>query len=70
MARKIWRYTMSTSEQRLWLSDGMDGWCRAFEACVEDEAREGGSKKYVIYDRRGEVVVRSEVSPLPESQIY
>ncbi len=70
MARIIWRYTMSTSEQRLWRSDGTAGWCRAFEACVEDDAREQGSKKYVIYDRRGDVVAKSEVSPLPEPRVY
>lgn len=61
---------MSPSEQRLWKSDGMDGWCRAFEACVEDDAREEGSKKYIIYNRQGEVVARNEVAPLPESSTY
>ena len=70
MARKIWRYTMKASEQKLWSTDGMDGWCRAFEACVEDDARDQGSRKYIIYDRGGDVVAKSEVAPLPEPRTY
>ena len=65
MARKICRYTLKVQEQKLWLKEDMDGWKRAMEACVEDDARDQGSKKYIIYDRKGEILARNEVRPLP-----
>lgn len=68
MARKICRYTLKAQEQKRWETDGMQGWRRALEACVEDEAREQGSLKYVIYDRGGSVLVKDEVKALPEFQ--
>lgn len=69
MARKkIWRYTIKSSEKTLWESQDMKGWRKAFEACVEDDAREGGSKKYIILDRAGEVLAKNVVRPLPSSE--
>lgn len=69
MARTIWRYTLKPQEQQLWERDDMRGWCRAFEGCVEDEARELGLKTYIIYDRAGEVVAKDRVSELPPSNV-
>lgn len=66
MARKIWRYTLKTVEQKLWDREDMKGWCKALEGCVEDDAREQGLMKYVIYDRKGDVLAKADVSPLPE----
>jgi len=68
MARKIWRYSMTVQEQRLWNAEDMQGWREAFAACVEDEAREQGCKKFIIYDRSDTVVVKEEVSLLPEPE--
>jgi len=65
MARTVWRYTLKAKEQQLWDREDMRGWCRAFEGCVEDEAREMGLKTYIIYDRQGEVVAKDRVSELP-----
>ena len=69
MARKIWRYTMTRQEQNLWETDGMEGWREAFEACVEDDAREEGCRKYVLYDRGTDVVAKGEVTVLPEYDV-
>ena len=66
MALKICRYKMKMQEEKLWNQDEMDGWRKAFEACVEDEARDAGNKKYEIYDRAGEIVAKNIVRPLPE----
>lgn len=63
---KIWRYTMSTQEQRFWNMDGMQGWRQALEACVEDDAREQGSVKYEVLSRSNEVLAKGEVRRLPE----
>lgn len=69
MARKkIWRYTIKSSEKTLWEAQDMKGWRKAFEACVEDDAREEGSKKYIILDRAGEVLAKNVVRPLPSSE--
>lgn len=65
--RKIWRYTIKSSEMRLWESQDMKGWRKAFEACVEDDAREEGSMKYMILDRAGEVLAKNVVRPLPKT---
>ncbi|MFP4501657.1 MAG: hypothetical protein ACLFTT_11705 [Candidatus Hydrogenedentota bacterium] len=64
MKRKIWRYTMSYQEEVLWNQENMQGWRKAFEACVEDEARDKGCKKYVIYDSNEVILSRGEVSVL------
>lgn len=69
MAKRICRYTLKVKEQKLWNSEDMKGWRKAFEACVEDDARDQGSKKYIIYDHEGAVIVKKEVSPLPEPKV-
>lgn len=66
MGKTIWRYTLNPNEQKLWIRDDMKGWCKAFVGWVEDEAREQGLKKYVIYDRTGEVIAKNAVSQLVE----
>jgi len=68
MAQKIWRYTLTGQEQKLWLMEEMQGWRQALEACVEDEAREKGLKKYMIFDRAETLLVKGEVRKLPEPQ--
>ncbi len=70
MARTIWRYTLDSGEQELWEREDMRGWCRAFQGWVEDEAREQGRKKYIIYDIDGEVLARDVVNDLPESRTF
>ncbi len=67
MALKICRYKMKVQEEKLWNQDDMEGWRKAFEACVEDDARDAGNKKYVIYDRNGGIVAKNVVRPLPEN---
>jgi len=66
MGRTIWRYTLTSREQKLWDRDDMKGWCKALEGCVEDDAREQGMKKYIIQDTDGEVVIKSDVTILPD----
>jgi hypothetical protein len=68
MAKKIWRYTMSAQEQKLWDQEEMKGWREAMVACVEDEAREQGSKKFVVYDLNNTIVAKSEVRALPQPE--
>ena len=68
MAKKIWRYTLTEQEQKLWSMENMQGWREAMEACVEDEARDQGSKKYVIYDLENAIIAKNEVKKLPEPE--
>lgn len=68
MARTIWRYKMKPAEQKMWDAEGMEGWRKAFEGCVEDDARDQGMKKYMILDRKGQVVAKNAVKPLPQPQ--
>ncbi len=70
MARTIWRYTLEPQEQKLWDREDMRGWCRAFQGWVEDEAREQGLKKYIIYDGNGDILARDIVNELPESRTF
>jgi hypothetical protein len=65
MGKKIWRYTLSASEQKLWDTEEMQGWRTAMIGCVEDDAREEGSGKYVIYDRKENIVAKGDVTALP-----
>lgn len=65
MARKIWRHTLTPKEQKLWDREEMQGWRESMIACVEDEAREHGCKKYFVHDRNETVVAKDEVVPLP-----
>jgi hypothetical protein len=69
MSKKIHRYTLTEQEQRLWNMENMQGWREAMAACVEDEARDQGSTKYVIYDLANAVIVRSDVRRLPEPEV-
>ena len=68
MARKIWRYTMTHHEQTLWDNDEMKGWRDAMRACVEDDAREQGCNKYILYASSEEIVAKGEVTKLPEPE--
>jgi hypothetical protein len=52
---------MTKEEQKLWASEEMLGWRTAFEACVEDDARDDGCKKYLIYDSKEEIVAKGDV---------
>ncbi len=65
MKRKIWRYDMTRQEEQLWNQENMQGWRDALEGCVEDEAREQGCKKYVIYDSQETLLTKGDVSVLP-----
>lgn len=69
MAPKIWRYTLTVAEQKLWDMEEMAGWRTALEGCVEDDGREAGSKKYVVYDRAKKVIAKGEVKLLPEPEV-
>ncbi len=69
MSKKIWRYTLTEQEQRLWNMENMQGWREAMAACVEDDARDQGSTKYVIYNLENTVVARDEVRKLPEPEV-
>lgn len=68
MARTIWRYKLKVTEQKLWNNEEMAGWRKALEGCVEDDAREQGMKKYMILDRKGAVVAKNNVKPLPQPE--
>ncbi|HPO17418.1 MAG TPA: hypothetical protein PLI09_28555 [Candidatus Hydrogenedentes bacterium] len=64
MGQRIWRYTLSRNEQTLWETEEMKGWREAMQAYVEDEAREQGCKKYIMYGRRETVVAKGNVNKL------
>ncbi len=68
MAKTTFRYTLTVAEQKLWKREDMRGWARAFQGCVEDDARNNGLKKYVIYDISGDVLVSERVAPLPQAR--
>jgi hypothetical protein len=69
MARKVWRYTMTVKEQKLWDLEEMQGWRDSLVGCVEDDAREAGCKKFILYDRKEEVVAKGDVTALPEPEL-
>lgn len=69
MSKKIWRYTLSEQEMRLWSMENMQGWRDAMAACVEDEARDQGSGKYVIYDIGNNIIAKNDVKKLPEPEV-
>jgi len=56
---------MNRHEDRLWKQEEMQGWRKAFEACVEDDARDEGCDKYVIYDSKDALLTKGEVTKLP-----
>lgn len=66
MARRVLRYTLTRHEQSLWDTEEMKGWREAMQAYVEDEARERGCRKYVVYDRRDSIVAKGIVNRLQE----
>jgi len=65
MARTIFRHTLSVREQKLWDAENMQGWRHALERYVEDEARDQGFVKYIIYDRKEKILAKDEVKALP-----
>ena len=67
-ARKIFRHTLTKSEQELWDNEGLGGWREAMEAWVEDEGREEGCIKYVIQDAKKVALAKGEVRKLVELQ--
>lgn len=67
MARKIWRHTLSVQEQKLWDMEEMQGWRVAMTGCVEDDAREEGCAKFVIYDRKETILAKGDVTALPQA---
>lgn len=66
MAKRVYRYTLSKAEQKLWDREDMKGWCKALEGYVEDEGRDDKCKKYIIYDKAGELLTKGDVIALPE----
>lgn len=68
MARKIWRYTLTVQEQKLWDMEEMQGWRTAMTGCVEDEARENACAKFMIYDRKENLLTKGDVGALPQAQ--
>lgn len=65
MAKTIFRHTLSVREQKLWEAENMQGWRQALERYVEDEARDQGFSKYIIYDRKEVVLAKDAVKALP-----
>ena len=65
MAKKVFRHTLSRTEQKLWDREDMKGWCKALEGCVEDEGRDEKCKKYMIYNAEGEILAKGDVTALP-----
>ena len=45
----------------------MQGWRTAMTGCVEDEAREQGCAKFVIYDRKETILGKGDVTALPQT---
>ncbi|MBI2424049.1 MAG: hypothetical protein HYV27_14560 [Candidatus Hydrogenedentes bacterium] len=68
MSRKIHRYTLTVKEQGLWEKEEMQGWRDSMVGCVEDDAREEGCKKFVVYDRAENIIAKGDVRKLPEPE--
>ena len=66
MARKIYRYTLTAKQQERWDMEDMQGWRDSMIGVVEDDAREEGCKKFVLYDRAEQILAKGEVRKLPE----
>lgn len=62
MSQKVWRYTLTRHEQSLWDVEDMKGWRAAMQAYVEDEAREQGYRKYILYGKKEMILAKGEVS--------
>ena len=69
MSKKLWRYTLTAQEQKLWDTEEMQGWRKAMQACVEDEAREQGCSKFIMYDHKEVIIAKDNVTKLPEPQV-
>ena len=68
MARKIYRYTLTVKQQERWNMEDMQGWRDSMVGVVEDDAREEGCKKFVLYDRAEQILAKGDVRKLPEPQ--
>lgn len=67
MARVIWRYTLTTQEEKLWAREELRGWREAMQGFVEDEARDQGFAKYAIYKRDETLLAKDVVAALPST---
>lgn len=68
MARKIYRYTLTAKQQARWDMEDMQGWRDSMVGVVEDDGREEGAKKFVLYDRSEQILAKGEVRKLPEPE--
>jgi|TARA_R110001592_G_scaffold35492_1_gene120693 hypothetical protein len=68
MARKIYRYTLTPKQQERWDMEDMQGWRDSMVGVAEDDAREEGAKKFVLYDRAEQILAKGEVRKLPEPE--
>ena len=69
MARKIYRYTLTKKQQDRWDMEDMQGWRDSMVGVAEDDAREEGAKKFVLYDRAEQILAKGDVSKLPEPEV-
>lgn len=69
MARKIYRYTLTAKQQARWDMEDMQGWRDSMVGVVEDDAREEGCTKFVLYDRSEQILEKGEVRKLPEPEV-
>ena len=69
MARKIYRYTLTKKQQERWDMEDMQGWRDSMVGVVEDDAREEGAKKFVLYDRAEEILTKGDVTVLVEPEV-
>jgi hypothetical protein len=69
MARKIYRYTLTKKQQERWDMEGMQGWRDSMVGVAEDDAREEGAKKFVLYDRAEEILAKGDVTVLIEPEV-
>jgi len=68
MARKIYRYTLTAKQQERWDMEDMQGWRDSMVGVVEDDAREEGAKKFVLFDRAEQILAKGDVRKLPEPE--
>ncbi len=68
MSRKIYRHTLTEKQQARWEMEDMQGWRDSMVGVVEDDARDEGSTKFVLYDRAEQILAKGEVTKLPEPE--
>ncbi len=68
MARKIYRYTLTTKQQKRWDMEDMQGWRDSMVGVCEDDAREEGAKKFVLYDRADQILAKGDVKIIVEPE--